>query len=664
MASPAVAAAPSPRDGRQTVWRYFWLAVVLCTPVILALEATVGWLLPALFGSAFDDAIPMARILLIGALFLSLRRVLTDGARGLGRPGIGTVAEVASWVVLLPAVAVAAAFGDATDMAVAVSVAAFVGLAVIIAGLVVRPGVAEDGAARWFAARRTHTGRMTAALGSRPVVALIVAMLAVDVLVASVFALPGPAPWIATGGLAVVLGIIVLRAEYQRQRRAWLARTEVDPAPPERVAGAAAARIFYYAGTAAIGILLLRFGGATASDLLYLVSLGLVAAGMIVTGANRPVLLPSALLVGVLLFCVGGLFTAFYTASAPANLAVLIRVAYLVAVWFWLGTMVLTTPAHVRTAMLWWVVSAALASVGAIVQTVFGDVIPGGTVHFGRVSGLTDHVNDLGGLAGLVAVPALALLYKRMGATTVQRLVAALCLPLIGTGLMLSGSISGAMAAVVSGFVWVVATRTFIRGVAAFALLLAVSSAIAASGISPYFESPFDRVRSSTANTGTDDATFWSRIDSYEAAWVDIRQHPLHGLGLRPEDTPTATGAQVHNNLMKPLFEGGVFAAVGMALIYLVIGVAGWQTVVRARSPDEHLVALAALCSYIAYFTWGLSQPALFKRFGWISGALVLALWAQQLRAVRVLEQAQPEAPAASRSRRRLPPAPRVAKSP
>jgi O-antigen ligase len=296
--------------------------------------------------------------------------------------------------------------------------------------------------------------------------------------------------------------------------------------------------------------------------------------------------------------------------------------------------------------MLWWVVSAAIASAGAIVQTVFGDVIPGGTVHFGRVSGLTDHVNDLGGLTGVTAVPALALLYKRTGASGVQRATAMISLPLIGAGLMLSGSISGAMAAVFSGFIFVVATRTFVRGAIAFLLLLAVSAAIAASGISPYFESPFDRVTESTTDSGTDNATFWSRIDSYEAAWVEIRAHPLYGVGLSPGDTPTATGAQVHNNLMKPLFEGGALAALGMTLVYLLVGMAGWQTVVRARSPEEHLLALAALSSYIAYFTWGLSQPALFKRFGWMSGALVLAIWAQQLRATRVLERSAHAPPA------------------
>ena len=484
-------------------------------------------------------------------------------------------------------------------------------------------------------------------VGRKPIAGMVAALVAVDVLVASALALPGPVPWLVAGVLLTVLGAVVLRWEYERQRIDWLERTEpVKPgsAGPEPT-GVALARFFYYAGSATIGILLLRLGGATVSDLFFLLSLGAVVAGLIAMNANPSVLMPRGLIVGVLIFCAGGLITAFYAPSASDNLGVLFRVTYLVAIWFWLGTMILTELRHVRTAMLWWVVSAAIAGAGAIAQTVFGDVIPGGTIHYGRVSGFTDHVNDLGGLAGVTIVPALALLYPKARASLAQRITAGVCLPLIGIGLILSGSISGVMAGLFSGFIWVVATRTLVRGLLVLGLLLAVTSAIAASGISPYFQSPLQRLTMSTAETGSENATFWTRIDSYEAAWIDIRAHPLYGVGLSPGDTPTATGSQVHNNLMKPLFEGGAFAALGMLIVYLLIGVAGWQTVVRARSPEDHLLSLAAFTSYIAYFTWGLSQPALFKRFGWMSGALVLALWAQQIRAVRMLERAEPAGP-------------------
>src|SRR6185369_9109730 len=59
------------------------------------------------FGSQFDAATPIARILLVATLFMCARRVLTDGVNGLGRPGLGTIAEISSWVLLIPTIAVA-----------------------------------------------------------------------------------------------------------------------------------------------------------------------------------------------------------------------------------------------------------------------------------------------------------------------------------------------------------------------------------------------------------------------------------------------------------------------------------------------------------------------------------------------------------------------------
>ena len=74
------------------------LTLVVSLAVIIPLEFLVGWLIPFLFGDAFEQSIPMARILLISALFLSLRRVLGDVMRGGGVPLPGTAAEIVSWI--------------------------------------------------------------------------------------------------------------------------------------------------------------------------------------------------------------------------------------------------------------------------------------------------------------------------------------------------------------------------------------------------------------------------------------------------------------------------------------------------------------------------------------------------------------------------------------
>jgi O-antigen/teichoic acid export membrane protein len=117
--------------------------------VVAGLELVVGGLLPWLFGEEFEDAVPLARILLLSAFFLSLRRVITDAVRGLGRPTVGTVAELSSWIFLAPALVVAAP-GGVTDVAVAVMLSSAFSLLVLVVAVVLGR---SDGDAAWV--RRT-----------------------------------------------------------------------------------------------------------------------------------------------------------------------------------------------------------------------------------------------------------------------------------------------------------------------------------------------------------------------------------------------------------------------------------------------------------------------------------------------------------------------------
>lgn len=107
VAYPTVAGRSGP-DGRRLMWRFTLLVSTVSAALVGALELTAGALVPALFGDAFQDAVPITRILLLSALFLSMRRILSDAARGAGQPEAGTIAEVVSWVALLPALAVLA----------------------------------------------------------------------------------------------------------------------------------------------------------------------------------------------------------------------------------------------------------------------------------------------------------------------------------------------------------------------------------------------------------------------------------------------------------------------------------------------------------------------------------------------------------------------------
>ena len=145
IAYPRVAARRGEEAWRE-LWQFFWLASGAAALVVLALELGVSWLVPAFFGDEFSGAVALTRILLIGALFLSARRVLTDGAQGLGRPGLGTIAEVSSWVFLLPALGIFTPLWDARGVALALAVSAALSFVVLLV-LLVRSHAQQEPAA-------------------------------------------------------------------------------------------------------------------------------------------------------------------------------------------------------------------------------------------------------------------------------------------------------------------------------------------------------------------------------------------------------------------------------------------------------------------------------------------------------------------------------------
>jgi Na+-driven multidrug efflux pump len=123
------------------MWTFFIVSVAFTTLFVVALEISAGWFVPFFFGDEYREAIPVCRILLLYALFVSARRVLADGARGAGLPMSGTVAEIAAWVVLIPLLPFSVRLGvDAVGWSLTLS--SLVGLIVLLWYL--RPGSARE----------------------------------------------------------------------------------------------------------------------------------------------------------------------------------------------------------------------------------------------------------------------------------------------------------------------------------------------------------------------------------------------------------------------------------------------------------------------------------------------------------------------------------------
>jgi O-antigen/teichoic acid export membrane protein len=135
VAYPEVASISDPQAARRRMWRYVVVGALITALVIAPLEVMAGLLVRFFFGDEFGGAESITRILLLGTFFVGLRRVLADGARGAGYPGLGTIAEVASWISFLPALALLLPLGG-RGVALALSFAWGVSLLVLAVAVV------------------------------------------------------------------------------------------------------------------------------------------------------------------------------------------------------------------------------------------------------------------------------------------------------------------------------------------------------------------------------------------------------------------------------------------------------------------------------------------------------------------------------------------------
>jgi O-antigen/teichoic acid export membrane protein len=132
VAYPAIAGQTDAKAAKRSLWAFFWLTMAAAVVIVVPLWLAAGRLVPFFFGGDFRDAVAVTRILLPGALFAAGRRILSDGMRGRGHAAAGTVAEVASWFWLAPALAILVPLWGVNGVAAALSGSYAVSLAALL----------------------------------------------------------------------------------------------------------------------------------------------------------------------------------------------------------------------------------------------------------------------------------------------------------------------------------------------------------------------------------------------------------------------------------------------------------------------------------------------------------------------------------------------------
>ena len=391
-----------------------------------------------------------------------------------------------------------------------------------------------------------------------------------------------------------------------------------------------APRVAFLIGLLFIGQLTVRpIYSTTVSDLLFLAALVAMLGGVLLSEERQLGFAPVGITIGSALFAIGACLSAFSSDTASASIGVTARFLYLTMIWVWVATIVLRRIGDVRVGVALWVISLSASGTAAIAQFVLGDVIPGTDTAFGRMTGTAQHVNDLGGSAAVALTAALGLMLTRSAGRPV-RLIGAVGTGLITSGLVLSGSIGGMIAAAVG--VGVAATVTHRTRAFAAAAVVMAAAAVATTYVQPAESGGAlaGRLEAVSGPSGTLEA----RIQVFQLAWRHIADSPLIGVGLGfdPRTSAAALPDLIHNAFLSAWYQGGLFALVGLAVITLTGLRVGLMTAKHASSADERLLAGSLLGSFAAYIVFGLATPALYERYGWVPLALVVPLRAIQLR--------------------------------
>jgi O-antigen ligase len=380
-------------------------------------------------------------------------------------------------------------------------------------------------------------------------------------------------------------------------------------------------RLLYYVGLLFMGQLTLRPAlSLTFSDFAFFAALLLTLPAVAGRRDSAHGYVPRAILVGSYLFALGALLSTFGSPEPIQALGVTTRFVFLTVVWFWLGTVLLRRPEHLRTAVACWALSLAASGAAAVAQLLWGDVIPGSAPLYGRMTGFAQHMNDLGGSCAIGIVAAIWLARTTRG-SAFMRAAAVIVALLIGAGVVLSGSVGGLLAATAGVAVFLILSPPSPRVVVLFVLAAGAAFGLVQLQVLHDAPTPLERIERVRQEGGT----ISSRLETYQSAVARIEENPVVGVGLRAGGAPTDTGFQVHNSLLGAWYEGGLLAALG--LVVVVGSSAGVALAARgqAKTNEQRLLATALLACFLAYLTFGLGAPTLYSRYGWVPIALVLA---------------------------------------
>ncbi|MFW3386671.1 UNVERIFIED_CONTAM: O-antigen ligase family protein [Kocuria sp. CPCC 205274] len=387
------------------------------------------------------------------------------------------------------------------------------------------------------------------------------------------------------------------------------------------------ARSMLYAGMFMVSLLVFRVAGAiTVGDALLVASFLLTAVDTAMSG--RRVRVSWMGLLACLLIFAGGLLTSLMAESPGSSAIVLGRVFLLAFLVPWTMSVLLSTPKRFKTGVIALAAGAALCGAGTVLQLVIGDVIPGAvTTSAGRYPGFAAHVSDTGGIVCLAVVYGAGLLFATGKST---KLVGLGLLSAGLAGVILSGSVSGMIAAAAGVLALLVWHRLSIPKLIGLVVVMSVGTwvAVASMSANTVALTPVERFLQSTGLTGDSSLnTTASRWDSIRAAWEIFVASPLLGEGLEPTASYAIGTLPAHNLIVAALFQGGLIFTLGLTLVCVLALCRG------LRDQWVRGVSTAAAAGAVAAFVFAMTAPSFYNRYFWVP--LILAVVSRQIDRVK-----------------------------
>jgi O-antigen/teichoic acid export membrane protein len=589
IAYPSVASRESKPEAHRAIAKFVFTAAVLSLATVGVIELTAGFLVPFFFGESFQPAVNVTRVLLLSAFFASMRRVVTDCAQGAGYPLFGSIAEISSWLVLVPALVLLTPRYGIEGVAIAMTLAyaaSLLGLCAQLISAIRRENTSLAGGRDELRISRVLRARLHLRPGS--LYSLTTPILAVCA-GAAVSITSGQATWIVFGIVALA-GSVLLVVSVRSTRTL--------------------ASLLILCGAGTLAMTGLRVTNWMALSDVFFVGAALLLIPQVIMRTPERSHVRRVQTRGLCLVIVGGLLGSAVASNELASYAGLARLivaslALIVLISAWQPSL-----GELKNVTVAWIASATLSAIWALKDP---------SADLGRPAGLAGHPNSLALTCVLALGPAVVLLQS---ARRSAQFPAALSIIALIAGVVVSGSRAGVLGTAV---ILVMGAFLFVRrAVPVGAVLLGLFVSLGLLGI--HLKLPALNALSRLRNPQSQSVVA-SDIGHQQALGQTIsiiKQHPLAGSGF--ENARAALDVY-----LQAWVSGGLLALIG----FLVVA---WATLTPLRValrastrglaeraiPPEVLGLSVGFCGYLVASFF---QNAIWERYVWFGPALIAAAW-------------------------------------